>query len=375
MDSAINPLFGATMRELRGSCPSLRQLEGPTLTNRTDLSLIERGLKQVSPDTAKRLDEALGANGRLIALARPADGVDEDRMRYVRKHPRHVDPTTVKSLGVILAHQRLMEDDIGSASMLGAATQQLTIVEGLITASVGDVRKGLVDVGAQWAQFVGWLNTAVGRAAESTARFDQALVWAAETGDREMTATALSFKGHLAERLGQVGPMLGLTEAAMRDPGVYVGQRAYDALQLARARAMLEDRIQVVDTLAKAKDLIAQSAEYDGPAPPWNYYYRSQSFFSLEEGWVYLLLGEHDEDAARHAVDLLTDGLDRLPPDQRGSEWATRYRVHLARAKLLDGDTVGAREQLELVRLAANVHGATELQSQADALACQLTPP
>jgi hypothetical protein len=187
-----------------------------------------------------------------------------------------------------------------------------------------------------------------------------------------MTATALSFKGYLAERTGHPGAMVGLTEAAMRDRGVFVGQRAYDALPAARGHAMLGQRGEVADAAAEAGDLTAEFVEYDGPAPPWHYY-RSPGFFSMEQGLVYQLLGEHDAAANTRAIELLSGGLEALPAEQRDAEWAVMYRLELARALARAGDEVGAMAAVEAVRVVAAAAGAVDLGRQMVDVAARLS--
>jgi hypothetical protein len=63
-------------------------------------------------------------------------------------------------------------------------------------------------------------------------------------------------------------------------------------------------------------------------APPWHYY-RSPAFWDLERGRaLYLLPGR-----ARKAADLLTAGLDALPPEQMSADWVMAYRRDLDAAR------------------------------------------
>jgi hypothetical protein len=188
----------------------------------------------------------------------------------------------------------------------------------------GDLRPHAVRLGAQWAQFVGWLNTATARFPNADRWFDRALQWATEAGDHEMIATALSFKGHLAWLTGHVGPTIGLSQAVQRQPGVYAGQLAYDALQEARGHAVMGNGDMVDRKVDEANELALLAVEQLPEAPPWHYY-RHEAFWLLEEGRVYRYLGR-----AGRAADLLTTGLDALPAEQQGAEWADDYRRDLA---------------------------------------------
>jgi hypothetical protein len=94
---------------------------------------------------------------------------------------------------------------------------------------------------------------------------------------------------------------------------------------------MTGDLADVAAALAEAGDLAAEFAEYDGLAPPWQYY-RSPGFFVVERGLVHLVLGRDDRDANGRAVKDLTAGLAALPAEQRATEWAAEYELQLARA-------------------------------------------
>jgi hypothetical protein len=162
---------------------------------------------------------------------------DEERIILAVRRPTRIDIRVIDSFTTILAAQRQAEDVLGSASLIRPVTAQLMTIEDLVKNARGSVRPHLVDMGAQWAEYAGWLNTSTGHPAEARAWFDRAYEWAVESADVTLAATALSFKGHLAFLLGQIGPMIGLTQAAQRDPSVWIGQRAYDAYQEARGLA------------------------------------------------------------------------------------------------------------------------------------------
>ncbi|GAB1694772.1 hypothetical protein [Krasilnikovia sp. M28-CT-15] len=177
-----------------------------------------------------------------------------------------------------------------------------------------------------------------------------------------MAATALSFKGHAAYLAGQPGAVVTLSEAARRDPTVYIGQRAYDALQAARGRAMLGETSEVLGLLSLAADEDAETAAYAGPVPDWHYY-RTPEFFLLERGLVYAHLGRATD--ARtwdvRAVESLSNGLGSMPADMRESEWTADYLLALAAAQLHDGDRDSAVETLRTVRRIATSVGSRRL--------------
>ncbi|HEV2089386.1 MAG TPA: helix-turn-helix transcriptional regulator, partial [Cryptosporangiaceae bacterium] len=274
------------------------------------LSQIEHGTRTPSATVLRALSDVLGVDLRLpVAVA---------------VEPVHVDlnPDAPRLLAGVLAGQRRLEDSIGARPLVTTVDTQAQLVGGLAAEARGPLRTEVLDVASQWAQFAGWLHTATGDYAGAHRWFDRAMALATETGDRDMIATALSFKGHIAHLTGKPGAVVGLSRAAARE-GDYIGQRAYDAFQEAKGHAMLGDRRAAANLLATAVDLAEQSDAYTGLVPPWQYY-RSPGFWLLESADVHRLLGQ-----TLRAGDLIAQGLATLPEDQRDSEWAQSYRRDL----------------------------------------------
>jgi len=294
-----------TAREAAGL--SLREVARRSYLNPGYLSQIEHDARLPSPKVLAALGEVLGVK---LELPVPVT---------VKPSRINLTPEAPGILADILAGQRRLEDVIGARPVRASADAHATLAAGLVTDASGALRARVLDVAAQWAQFAGWLHTATGDYPKAHRWLDRAMEWAMETGDRDMVATGLSFKGHIAYLIGKPGAVVGLSRAAARE-GSYVGQRAYDAFQEAKGHAMLGDRRAAADSAAAGVDLAAETGEYTGVTPPWQYY-RTPGFFALERSLVHRLLGD---DAA--ADDLLGEGLAALPEDQRGAEWATAYR-------------------------------------------------
>jgi tetratricopeptide (TPR) repeat protein len=276
----------------------------------------------------------------------PADAVngfltpdDEERLVLAARQPFRLDRTVVDALSTILAAQRHTEDVIGSGPLIAPVTAQAATIEGLVIDARGDLRTPLVDVASQWAEFLGWLHTSRGDAAQAGRWFDRAGEWAGEAGNATMAATVLSFKGHLAFLVGQIGPAVGLSRAAQRDPAVWIGQRAYDAHQEARGLAVMGDP-EAARRLGEAAEMAEKVEESRDETPPWIYYYTAP-FYKLERGWVCRYLGRDDERFNSEAIRLLSQGLDELGEDRR-SEWAAEYVYHLAFALYQGGDAARA---------------------------------
>jgi len=74
----------------------------------------------------------------------------------------------------------------------------------------------VVGQAGQWAEYFGWLHIAGKRCGEANQWFSRSLEWAIEAEDDDLAATAWSFKGELAWRMGKIGPTIGLTRFARR---------------------------------------------------------------------------------------------------------------------------------------------------------------
>ena len=374
----VDPQFAQLLHQLRTErCLSTRALGKLVSYSHTQIWEWERGTARPPRRAVALLDDALNADGRLSAALVGTDAAldpdDSDRLDHVTDNPRMVDSAAVESLGVILAHQRRLEDRVGSGPLLAPVVGQLAVVENLVVEARGAIRAPLVDVAAQWAQFAGWLQSSSGKYQAAEEWLTRALEWATEVGDRDMIATALSFKGHIAHRQGRVGPTIGLSAAAQRDPKVYVEQRAFSALQEARGHAMSGDSAAATEKLAEAEDLVAASAESTEPIPPWSYYYRSPGFFDLVRGMVYPYLGRAGRDDHDRAIEALRAGRAALPPDMGNSEWAGEFVYRMAVAYAEVGDRVSAGAVLDDARrIVSSATCSDRLRQQVEQLARRL---
>jgi len=256
---------------------------------------------------------------------------DAHRLMRLAGNPRQIDHPALNSLAVVLAESRRLEDVIGAAPLVESMNGYLRLMERFVLDARGDIRADVVSLSAQYAQFDGWLHAATGQVAAASKLFDRTLEWATECGDATMVATALSFKGHLAYNAGHVGPMIGLSQAAQRNPDVHPEECAFDAMQEARGHAMAGDGYQAERKLDDADELVVRANKQKDRAPPWVYYH-SPAFWLLQRGLIYRYLGRNSA-----AADLLAAGLDELPAEQRDAEWLFHYQRHLDAVRALCG--------------------------------------
>ncbi|HMH91908.1 MAG TPA: helix-turn-helix transcriptional regulator [Streptosporangiaceae bacterium] len=306
--------------------------------DRSYVSLLTQGKRRASPQMAARIDALLGAGGELAALAAASETApgDRERLAWAREHPRRVDLAAVESLAGVLAAQRHAEDTLGSAAILRPVMAHLAAVGDLVTEACGPVRAALVDVAGQWAQFAGWLNASVRKDATAIRLCDLALGWATEAGDVNMVSQVVSMKGHVAWMDGHPGPVIGLSQAAQRDPRAFAGQHAISAAQEARGHAMTGDADAAERKLDDAMASAQAADEQHEESPPWLYYH-SPAYFQLQRGIVlgYFAKTPRYRDIALAALET---GYAGLPPDEQASEWGAAYLVHMAAVHERSGD-------------------------------------
>jgi transcriptional regulator with XRE-family HTH domain len=371
MRTAVDPRFPAELRRLRTQAGlSQDHLASQVATVKGHISDMEHGRRNPSRRMADNIDLALCAGGQLASLV--SDGTtlnadDLDRLDYVSANPRHADRHVVASMRRTLKEHRELDDYVGSATVLPLAVAAQRIVQDLVVAAGGDIRDEVLDLGAQWFQFLGWLYTTSANWPMAKLHFGQALEWATERGDRDMVATVLSYQGHCHWLRGEYAPIVGLSHSARRDPTIYPGQLAYDGYQEARGLAVTGRLASAVSMLGEADELALANEAWTGHVPAWQYY-RAPWFFALERGLVYRCMSRHDRRYAPLAVDELSAGLTGMPTEWQGAEWAGEYVAYLASALRTVGDIPEAKAAAERTRQIATATSSARVLAMAEAV-------
>lgn len=326
-----NPQFRALLVALLDeSGMSQSQVAAKAHIARSYLSQVIAGTRSPSPRVAQTLDEALDSHGHLAALVTS----DHDGpLAAAITAPRHISTAAVGSLAHVLAGQRTLDDALGSAQLVDAATAQAAAITNMVREVIGPTRPALMSVAAQWAQFLGWLNISTGRWDTARTWLATSLEWAMEASYSDITATVVSYQGHLAWLTGQVAPAIGLAEAAARNPDVYPGQRAYDLYAAGRGYAQLGDLDTAGRLLAQGDEVAAEANAWATDLPPWQYY-RAPWQWAVERGLVLLHMSRSDRRHAGAAVAELQAGVDGIPEELAEADWAAEYMTHLATAYL-----------------------------------------
>jgi tetratricopeptide (TPR) repeat protein len=369
-------IFGEEMRRLMAARRvGLRELAREVSYDPGYLSKVVNGRRAVSRDLARHLDEALGARGALEAFRLTPDlhGTftydDEERLILAARRPERVDRENIRCLAEALTAQYRQAYRVGSVTMLKAGTAQLSLVGKLTKEARAPLRGEMLAIAGQYALFAGWLNVNTGQLAHARACFDQALGWAAESGDADMTATALNQKANLAWMEGKIGPMIGLSQAAQRSTSISAGVRALAVQLEARANALTGNGDDANRKLAEAASLIEHAAGHprNEHEPPWILCF-CPAYLELQRGLACSYLGR---DA--HAVELLAAGLAEMPSEVGQSEWIAWYLVRLASAHARAGDPEQACSVAAQAALVARQTESSRLRAQLGRLLAQLS--
>ncbi|GAA5048034.1 transcriptional regulator with XRE-family HTH domain [Thermocatellispora tengchongensis] len=304
----------------------------------------------------------------LAAIAPDADLFE--RITHAVEQPSRVDQQTVEWLETCLAEHRKVEDTIGSRPLLGIVRQQLGVVVELAQHARGSLADTVVDLAAQYAQFVAWMSLDIDDQAAALAWYDRAHDWALEIGDVNMATTTLSMKAHQAWSAGNARRCIRLADAARwHDGQVTPGVRGMAQQMAARGHALAGDARPARTLLDGAEALIRQAAERADDEPAWMYFY-DETWFRLQRGMIELQLSNWSR-----AIDLLSEGLSGLPETyKRDRAW---YGSCLAMAHTEAGDARAAVQvSLPIVREAVtlNRHARKELVNVSAMLAERRSP-
>ncbi|MGH3608503.1 MAG: hypothetical protein ACRDRD_10525, partial [Pseudonocardiaceae bacterium] len=275
---------------------------------------VEHGRRWPTQRVAEALDNALGAGGALLAAwevadalpraaALPAGPQDRERVARAAGHPRRVDAATVSALGDVLAATRRLEDRIGSAAALPGIRSYRTLACSLLADARDPIRALVGALAGELHQYLGWLLAETGHTEAARVELDAALALGVEIDDPDLTALALSFKGHLAWLHDDPQGVIALSRAARRDERVFIAQHAYNAHQEARGWAMAGEAAQVDRALGYAEELAERAIARQADA--------RSVFRSASAGAVHVasMVYPHDDHGARSLVDFVDNAV------------------------------------------------------------------
>jgi tetratricopeptide (TPR) repeat protein len=196
--------------------------------------------------------------------------------------------------------------------------QSIPIVLGLIAAieqmaseAKPAVRRELLTVGSQTAEFTGWLYRDIAMPELANYWRDRAVEWAQAAGDLPMQGYVLLKKSQAAWDERDALRMLTLAQAAQEGPWqLPVRVRAEAAQQEARGHAMLGGDLALVEPkLDQARALLAKDTADTGSTPIAAHY--DEALFALQVAICYCEAGRSDQALALYDTWLTVDTFSR----------------------------------------------------------------
>lgn len=246
---------------------------------------------------------------------------------------------------------------LGPRAVMGLVSEQCKLIENLVDAASGSIRPEILNMGARFFEFGGWL-------AQDSGDFETAATWSARALDMAYEAGNdpwfISYifmrRSNVATESGDRSRGVGLAQAALRD-GAHLGPRlnALILRQQAGALALAGDE----HGSARAIDEALTSVMAGGEAEP-HAGYCSPSYVQMEGANAWSRLGRPDK-----AVELLTDALDAWPEGNQRDKGMGIAR--LATAQAMGGDVdaacAAARQAAGVVQAAPSARAIAELSS------------
>lgn len=309
------------------------------------ISRLASGKQQPSRNIVRRLDDALGAGGELVALAsaarngtqaaqetvmvpcRTRDGriifVDVPRRLFLQGSVTTVAAITASlaapgapppdrpSERFLLARKVLRDSDnlFGPRQVIPAATRQTAAVAQAVRQARGADHRELMRIQAQFADLIGWLHQDSGDWQAARHWLDRALEWAHLAGDPGSVAFILARKGQLAADTRGPAEAVALAEAALRLAAPRTKVAAAAAAYAAHGHALAGERSASARLYDQARDMLG----CDGGESPWWAAFCDHAYIGVQQAHSLAMLGDHKAaaDGVRRAIIRLQPGYHR----------------------------------------------------------------
>jgi transcriptional regulator with XRE-family HTH domain len=307
---------------------SIREVARLANVGKSYISDLEKGRRKPSLAVATALDKALGAQGKLVALALappkhssastlagdeweemsellrrafltrglaavtlPAIGLEELKhiTAAINNARRYADKTIVDHLECQLADCAADDRIRGPKQSIPMALGLVAAVEDMTKDAKPDVRRSLLQVGARTAEFIGWLYRDIAMPNLANYWRDRSMEWAQAAIDFPMQGYVLLKKSQAAWDERDAPRMLTLAEAAQEKLWhLPLRVQAEAVQQEARAQAMISGDMALIERkLDLARELLMQDTESTGIATHYN-----ESLFGLQVAICYREAGE-----------------------------------------------------------------------------------
>ncbi len=334
---------------------SVRGLASAVLNDPSYVSRVLRGLKPAGPDIARRIDDALGAGGEIVAAAARPDPRPEPE--------EHVAPELALYFASQLAGHYQADRYLGPGRLIPTAKGQYALLSDVAGSASGPLRGELWGISAGYAALLGWLYQDAGNLSESGRWHDSMIERAHRTADDQLVAFSLMCKAMLLGDTGDGRGVLDLTGAALQNRARLLPKVQVLLLQQQAHGLALAGR-DVAASLALLDEAAALVGQVDDDRP-WGAQVLAPAYIDAQRATVCTRLGLAAEALALWAA--------LLPLTPRGRDFGV-FRARQAQALAVAGEPDQAAEvAASVVPLAAST-GSARMRAELGVVRDRLAP-
>lgn len=331
----MSPTFAQEVRRLRKERGySLTRLAELARYSKGYLSKIENGHARPTQEMAQTLEDALQAEGRLMALA------------DVPERPVPSDDTALLLFDSMFDQHRVLGHRYSPETALAGLRPQVEVLSNMARSADDPVLSGgLWLLAARYAEYAGWMEQERGDDASAAELTKRAVVYAVKGGDRELEAWALVRSAEFALYRGDARATVEYARQAGKSRSLSV--RSAAAQREAQGYAL-------AGAAMRCEEALERASEFQRSAGESRYGTRSLvDQVAIATAWSFHDLGRHTEAAA-----ILDAQLPLIAPDALRAR--TRFGLRRALAHAAAGDVDHACELVaELLDDVRQVQSAT----------------
>jgi tetratricopeptide (TPR) repeat protein len=276
-----------------------------------------------------------------IVLPRVAPAVGPDMVQYFRN---------------VFTEHLLADNLMGPHHLVDVVRAQTTLLDQMLPNARGDVRQDLLMLAFRYNEFAGWLYQDACNPDQAMRYTDRSMEYAMEIGESRERAYVLMRKADIAADLDHPDRVIGLTQAALRNPAQVVPQVKALVLRLrGRAYARLGNAGECARALDSAYEEVLRPS--DGPDGLTDYC--TPSYIGMEAANCWSKLGRFDA-----AITAYRRSLPNWPDALRRDHGLCLARLSTAYAGQgdIEGACTAGRQAVDVVRSATSSRALSELQ-------------
>ncbi|MFF3862233.1 Twin-arginine translocation pathway signal [Streptomyces sp. NPDC002209] len=257
--------------------------------------------------------------------------------------PQHVDSALVDYFQQQLEGHYRADMYLGPHDLIGTVSAQYQLIDKLIRSAKGDVRRGLLRVGAAYAALVGWLYQDAGDLGAAAFWRGVTQEIAVRSRDPHLIGYSLVNQAQVRTDLGDGYGVIDLCEAVLDGSDVLFPKVRIMAMQQqAHGASLTGDRTAVDRLIDTASGLLSR---VDDDLPWGNACRRTPGYLEVQRATCYGRLG-----LGREAGSLWTQVLDGVPVTARRDRgvYLARHATAAAAAREPDHAVEIAREAVEI---------------------------